>query len=138
MRLAQRREPRRGNLAAAHPRGVEAAGRRRVVGQGVVERLDEGRHRRIAILRAGGQGPVDHALQAAGESRFGTRLRQGAGRVRQPLDQRFLRRLALEREPPRQQSVEYQPQRILVGAGIDGIAGKLLRAHVVRRAHHEP
>ncbi len=61
-----------------------------------------------------------------------------ARRLALVLDPDRERRVALERDAPGRHLVEDDPERVEVGAGVDGLALDLLRAHVFRRPDHDP
>ena len=103
--------------------------------EGRFQRVDELGDGRVAVVAAAGQPAVQHLLDGRGERPL--RRRDGRQRARvHRVGQREVR----ERRPAGEQQEGQGGQRVLVGARIRRLGGRLLRRHVGRGAsdHREP
>ena len=136
------RGPRRQQHEHQHRRGRglplvflgDGPGPRAAGGVERLERVDQRLGGRVAAFRLGLQAGRDDALE-----RFGHVRRQPAQRRRRRLHPRhhFRHRALRSRDTAAagQHVVEHQPERVVIGAVIDGGAARLLGRHVFERAH---
>ena len=94
---------------------------------------------RASANRSSGSLPSARSIaSAAGAGTSGRRSRRGRGRIGAMPREDLPRRLAEKRRRPREHLVHHAAERVHVGAAVEGVAGRLLGAHVDRRADDEP
>jgi hypothetical protein len=99
----------------------------------LVERVEQGAHRRPALGRLGREPALAHAPQPA---RHAARPRRHAQAAREDAGDELVLRLSGERRLVVERLPQRHAERELVGRRREHLAEVLLRRHVTRRAHH--